>query len=185
MWRRAAILTCMGRSTSSRCGSAGPPCLRSMSCMSTQRWVHALVFATVQAQRQAARTVVCGHPCSGRQDPCDVDGTGPARTPPSLQREPAPSHSSLAPRARQVGFRHSGLLRPGGALVMKVYEGAGTNEFMKARAPRRLRAIAPTCAGMRLHASPRQFCMHGRPCMEPPAHPGRAACAACAACASV
>jgi uncharacterized membrane protein YgcG len=31
--------------------------------------------------------------------------------------------------------RHYGLLRPGGALVMKVYEGAGTNEFMASMRP--------------------------------------------------
>jgi hypothetical protein len=35
----------------------------------------------------------------------------------------------------QVGFRHGGFLRPGGALVMKVYEGAGTNEFIKSMQP--------------------------------------------------
>jgi hypothetical protein len=39
------------------------------------------------------------------------------------------------PRPAQVGFRHEGFLRPGGALVMKVYEGAGTNEFIKSMQP--------------------------------------------------
>ncbi|GAX73657.1 hypothetical protein CEUSTIGMA_g1108.t1 [Chlamydomonas eustigma] len=33
--------------------------------------------------------------------------------------------------AQKMGFKHQGYLKPGGALVMKVYEGAGTNEFMK------------------------------------------------------
>ncbi|KAF8058916.1 rlmE [Scenedesmus sp. PABB004] len=33
------------------------------------------------------------------------------------------------------GPRHDGVLRPGGALVMKVYEGAGTQEFMRSMAP--------------------------------------------------
>jgi len=33
--------------------------------------------------------------------------------------------------AARTGFRHSGFLKPGGALVMKVYEGTGTNEFMR------------------------------------------------------
>lgn len=33
--------------------------------------------------------------------------------------------------AQQMGFRHCGFLRPGGNLVMKVYEGAGTQEFTK------------------------------------------------------
>ncbi|GIL89949.1 hypothetical protein Vretimale_17925 [Volvox reticuliferus] len=32
---------------------------------------------------------------------------------------------------QRVGFRHTGFLRPGGALVMKVYEGSGTNEFIR------------------------------------------------------
>lgn len=31
----------------------------------------------------------------------------------------------------QLGFRHQGFLRPGGALVMKVYEGSGVNEFLR------------------------------------------------------
>lgn len=31
----------------------------------------------------------------------------------------------------QVGFSHTGFLRPGGALVMKIYEGSGTDAFMK------------------------------------------------------
>ncbi|KAG1679133.1 hypothetical protein FOA52_000488 [Chlamydomonas sp. UWO 241] len=33
---------------------------------------------------------------------------------------------------QKMGFRHTGYLKPGGALVMKVYDGAGTQEFMKA-----------------------------------------------------
>mmetsp|Transcript_6955 Transcript_6955/g.11834 ORF Transcript_6955/g.11834 Transcript_6955/m.11834 type:complete len:257 (+) Transcript_6955:73-843(+) len=33
--------------------------------------------------------------------------------------------------AQRVGFRHTGYLRPGGSLVMKVYEGSGTNDFMR------------------------------------------------------
>ncbi|PNW83003.1 hypothetical protein CHLRE_06g302650v5 [Chlamydomonas reinhardtii] len=32
---------------------------------------------------------------------------------------------------QQVGFRHTGFLRPGGALVMKVYEGTGVTEFVR------------------------------------------------------
>ncbi|WIA19425.1 hypothetical protein OEZ85_004043 [Tetradesmus obliquus] len=32
---------------------------------------------------------------------------------------------------QQLGFKHSGFLRPGGNLVMKVYEGSGTQEFTK------------------------------------------------------
>ncbi|KAG2432008.1 hypothetical protein HYH02_013079 [Chlamydomonas schloesseri] len=32
---------------------------------------------------------------------------------------------------QQVGFRHTGFLRPGGALVMKVYEGTGVTEFIR------------------------------------------------------
>lgn len=33
--------------------------------------------------------------------------------------------------AQQVGFSHNGFLKPGGSLVMKIYEGAGTPEFMR------------------------------------------------------
>ncbi|KAF6254985.1 ribosomal RNA methyltransferase FtsJ domain-containing protein [Scenedesmus sp. NREL 46B-D3] len=32
---------------------------------------------------------------------------------------------------QQLGFKHNGFLRPGGSLVMKVYEGSGTQEFTK------------------------------------------------------
>jgi 23S rRNA U2552 (ribose-2'-O)-methylase RlmE/FtsJ len=33
--------------------------------------------------------------------------------------------------AQRLGFRHNGFLKPGGAVAMKVYEGSGTNEFMR------------------------------------------------------
>mmetsp|Transcript_6722 Transcript_6722/g.17992 ORF Transcript_6722/g.17992 Transcript_6722/m.17992 type:complete len:236 (-) Transcript_6722:401-1108(-) len=32
---------------------------------------------------------------------------------------------------QQMGYRHTGFLKPGGALVMKIYEGAGINEFIR------------------------------------------------------
>ncbi|KAF5828923.1 hypothetical protein DUNSADRAFT_16815 [Dunaliella salina] len=32
---------------------------------------------------------------------------------------------------QQMGCRHTGSLKPGGALLMKIYEGAGTNEFIR------------------------------------------------------
>eukprot|EP00878_Enallax_costatus_P038876 GHUV01044364.1.p1 GENE.GHUV01044364.1~~GHUV01044364.1.p1 ORF type:complete len:107 (+),score=31.13 GHUV01044364.1:366-686(+) len=35
------------------------------------------------------------------------------------------------PYIQQMGFQHSGFLQPGGSLVMKVYEGSGTQEFIK------------------------------------------------------
>jgi hypothetical protein len=34
----------------------------------------------------------------------------------------------------QLGFSHAGFLKPGGALVMKIYEGAGSDAFLKGMA---------------------------------------------------
>lgn len=36
---------------------------------------------------------------------------------------------------QRMGYRHQGYLRPGGALVMKVYDGSGTAEFMRDMQP--------------------------------------------------
>jgi 23S rRNA (uridine2552-2'-O)-methyltransferase len=35
------------------------------------------------------------------------------------------------PYAQKMGFKHQGYLRPGGALVMKIYDGAGVQDFLK------------------------------------------------------
>lgn len=45
----------------------------------------------------------------------------------------------------QLGYRHQGYLRPGGALVMKVYEGAGVNEFIRDM------QVEETCYAMHWH----------------------------------